>query len=88
MLDWNGREIHAINDGDVGTKVRVTVSKYLKSRKPTHITYKSLHANDPLDAPHRSEMKGIVGDLQYVASTCRPDLAGGTSLVQTSELSM
>ena len=88
QLEWNGREISFVPEQN-GTSVRISVTRYLKSRKPVYISRdKIANADDPLDAADRTEMKGIVGDLQYAASTCRMDLAGGTSLVQKGEMTV
>ena len=85
QLEWNGREISFVPE-ETGMAVRISVTKYLKSRKPVYISRDKIAANAPLTAADRTEMKGIVGDLQYAASTCRMDLAGGTSLVQKGEM--
>lgn len=87
-IEWNGRDIHFVLHSPRGFKSIVTVSKYIRSRRPSVLDKQRVAANAPLEFSDRTEMKGIVGDLQYAAPTCRPDLSGGTSLVQNGDLTM
>ena len=60
-VEWNGREIHFVLHLPRGLKAIVTVSNYLRKQRVAD--------NSPLGFPELSEMNGIVGDLQYAAST-------------------